>query len=133
MKVIVGLSGGVDSSVAVINLLKQGYEVEAMFMRNWDSATNNDIMGNPTLNDDVCPQEVDYQDALKVANALGVKLHRIDFINEYWDYEKNEPDDLLNCPDINEIYKQLDEYHLYIQYVDAGCYVILAKAIEIDG
>lgn len=86
MKVIVGLSGGVDSSVAVINLLKAGYEVEAMFMRNWDSATNNDIMGNPTLNDDVCPQEVDYQDALKVANTLGVKLHRVDFINEYWDY-----------------------------------------------
>ena len=40
-KVIIGLSGGVDSSVGVIELLKQGYEVEAMFMRNWDSATNN--------------------------------------------------------------------------------------------
>lgn len=84
MKVIVGLSGGVDSSVALINLLKEGYEVEAMFMRNWDSATNNDIKGNPTLTDDVCPQEVDYQDAKKVADALGVKLHRVDFIEEYW-------------------------------------------------
>ena len=84
MKVIVGLSGGVDSSVALINLIKEGYEVEAMFMRNWDSATNNDIMGNPTISDDVCPQEVDYQDAKKVADTLGIKLHRVDFIEEYW-------------------------------------------------
>ena len=84
MKVIVGLSGGVDSSVAVINLLKAGYDVEALFMRNWDSATNNDIKGNPTLFDNVCPQEVDYQDAKDVADKLNVKLHRVDFIEEYW-------------------------------------------------
>ena len=84
MKVILGLSGGVDSSAAVIKLKEQGYEVETMFMRNWDSATNNDVFGNPTLQDDVCPQEVDYQDAVKVAEKLGVKLHRIDFITEYW-------------------------------------------------
>ena len=83
-KVIIGLSGGVDSSVGVIELLKQGYDVEAMFMRNWDSATNNDMLGNPTINDDVCPQEVDFNDAKKVADKLGVKLHRIDFIEEYW-------------------------------------------------
>lgn len=83
-KVIVGLSGGVDSSVAVYELLKAGYDVEAMFMRNWDSATNNDVLGNPDLNDDVCPQERDYQDAVAVAKKLNVKLHRIDFIEEYW-------------------------------------------------
>ncbi len=85
-KVILGLSGGVDSSVAAIRLMKEGYEVEGMFMRNWDSATNNDILGNPDLNDDVCPQERDYQDAKAVADKLGIKLHRIDFIAEYWDY-----------------------------------------------
>lgn len=85
-KVILGLSGGVDSSVAAIKLLQAGYEVEGMFMRNWDSATNNDILGNPDLNDDVCPQERDYQDAKAVADKLGIKLHRIDFIAEYWDY-----------------------------------------------
>lgn len=84
-KVIIGLSGGVDSSVAIIKLQEAGYDVEAMFMRNWDATTNNDFFGNPTVADDICPQEVDYQDALKVANQLGVKLHRVDFIAEYWD------------------------------------------------
>lgn len=108
IKVIVGLSGGVDSAASVIRLMEEGYDVEAMFMRNWDSAANNDLRGNPTINDDVCPQEVDYQDALKVANKLGVKLHRIDFIEEYWndvfeyflsEYRKNRtpnPDILCN-------------------------------------
>ena len=85
-KVIIGLSGGVDSAVGLINLKEQGYDVEAVFMRNWDSTTNNDFLGNPTVNDDVCPQEKDYQDALAVANKLGIKLHRIDFIEEYWNY-----------------------------------------------
>ncbi len=83
-KVIIGLSGGVDSSVGVIKLLEQGYDVEAIFMRNWDSAVNNDILGNPDLMEDVCPQEKDYKDAMEVANKLGIKLHRIDFIEEYW-------------------------------------------------
>lgn len=85
MKVILGLSGGVDSSVALKLLKDQGYDVEAMFMRNWDSATNNDILGNPDINEDVCPQEKDFQDAKKVADQIGVKLNRIDFIEEYWD------------------------------------------------
>ena len=84
MKVILGLSGGVDSSVSLKLLKDQGYDVEAMFMRNWDSATNNDILGNPDIDDDVCPQEKDYQDAVKVCEQLNVKLNRIDFIEEYW-------------------------------------------------
>ena len=84
-KVIVGLSGGVDSAVALINLKEQGYDVEAMYMRNWDSAVNGDILGNPDLLEDVCPQEKDYQDAVKVAEKLGVKIHRVDFVEEYWD------------------------------------------------
>lgn len=107
-KVIVGLSGGVDSAVSVIRLLEQGYDVEGMFMRNWDSALNNDLLGNPTVMDEVCPQEKDYQDALQVAEKLGIKLHRVDFITEYWDrvfeyflseYKKNRtpnPDILCN-------------------------------------
>ena len=85
-RVILGLSGGVDSSVAAIKLLEEGYEVIGVFMRNWDSATNNDFLGNPDFNSDVCPQEKDYQDALKVAEKLGIELKRVDFIEEYWEY-----------------------------------------------
>ncbi len=85
-KVILGLSGGVDSSVAAIKLLEEGYEVIGVFMRNWDSATNNDFLGNPDFNSDVCPQEKDYQDAMKVAEKLGIELKRVDFIEEYWEY-----------------------------------------------
>ena len=83
-KVVVGMSGGVDSSVAAYLLQKQGYDVIGLFMRNWDSQVNNDVLGNPTINDDVCPQEKDYQDAKKVADKLGIPLYRIDFIKEYW-------------------------------------------------
>ena len=86
MKVVIGMSGGVDSSVAAYLLKKEGYEVIGLFMRNWDASVNNDILGNPTLNNNICPQEQDYNDALAVSNELGIPLHRIDFVKEYWDY-----------------------------------------------
>ena len=85
-KVVVGISGGVDSSVAALLLKKQGYEVIGLFMRNWDSTINNDYLGNPNLNNDICPQEKDYNDALEVCKKLDIPLHRIDFVKEYWDY-----------------------------------------------
>ena len=84
-KVIVGMSGGVDSSVAAIILMNQGYQVEGLFMRNWDAMVNGDVLGNPSLNNSICPQEEDYNDALAVCQKLGIKLHRIDFVKEYWD------------------------------------------------
>ncbi len=84
-KVIIGMSGGVDSSVAALLLIEQGYEVEGLYMRNWDSAANNDILGNPGINDEICPQEVDYQDAKAVCDKLGIKLHQVNFVKEYWD------------------------------------------------
>lgn len=79
------MSGGVDSSVAAYLLQKQGYEVIGLFMRNWDSMINNDVEGNPNIGNDICPQEQDYNDAVSVCNHLGIELHRIDFIKEYWD------------------------------------------------
>ena len=85
MKVLVGLSGGVDSAVAAYILKKQGYDVTCCFMRNWDSALNNDTLGNNTLNNDICPQEEDYNDAKAVADSLGLTLLRKDYISEYWD------------------------------------------------
>lgn len=85
-KVVVGMSGGVDSSVAAIILKNEGYDVIGLFMRNWDSTINNDVLGNPNLYSDICPQEEDYNDAKKVCEALNIPLHRVDFVKEYWDY-----------------------------------------------
>ncbi len=74
-RVLVGLSGGVDSSVAAFLLLQQGYQVEALFMKNWDE---DDEAG-------YCPAEQDLADAQSVADKLGIKLHKISFSTEYWD------------------------------------------------
>jgi len=84
-KVLLGLSGGVDSAIAAHKLLDMGYEVTGAFMRNWDAITNNDILGNPTLNNNQCPQEADYWDAVAVAKKLNIPLIRIDYVKEYWD------------------------------------------------
>ena len=83
-KILVGLSGGVDSAVAAYLLKEQGYDVTCAFMRNWDSLTNDDILGNPTLDEGQCTQEKDWQDAQDAADLLGLPLLRIDFIEEYW-------------------------------------------------
>ena len=83
--VVIGMSGGVDSSVAALLLKQAGYRVIGLFMRNWDSSINNDVLGNPTLNESICPQEQDYNDALAVCQKIGIPLHRVDFIKEYWD------------------------------------------------
>lgn len=85
MKILVGLSGGVDSAVAAYLLKKDGYDVSACFMRNWDSLANNDYLGNPNINNSQCPQEADWDDAVKVAQKLDIPLLRIDFVKEYWD------------------------------------------------
>ena len=85
-KVVIGMSGGVDSSVAAILLKQAGYEVIGLFMRNWDSSINNDFLGNPNLDNNICPQEEDYNDAKAVCDKIGIPLHRIDFVKEYWDY-----------------------------------------------
>ncbi|MCR4634079.1 MAG: tRNA 2-thiouridine(34) synthase MnmA [Erysipelotrichaceae bacterium] len=85
LKILVGLSGGVDSAIAAYLLKEAGYNVTCCFMRNWDSALNNDTLGNATLNNDICPQEEDYNDAKAVADKLGLQLLRSDYIEEYWD------------------------------------------------
>ena len=85
IKVLMGFSGGVDSSVAAYLLKRQGYDVTGCFMRNWDSIANNDIKGNPTLGGSKCSQEIDYDYAVKAASVLGIPLLRKDFIDVYWD------------------------------------------------
>ena len=83
--VVVGISGGVDSSVAAILLKEQGYNVIGLFMRNWDSSINNDYLGNPDINNPICPQEEDYNDAKEVCEKIGIPLERVDYVKEYWD------------------------------------------------
>ena len=80
--VVVGMSGGVDSAVAAYLLKNKGYNVIALFMRNWDSTINGEDFINDTP---ICPQEMDYNDAKEVCEFLDIPLHRIDFIKEYWD------------------------------------------------
>lgn len=83
-RVLLGLSGGVDSAVAAYMLLLQGYDVTGCFMRNWDSIANNDILGNPTLSGTKCSQELDYDDAAATAFELSIPILRKDFVDEYW-------------------------------------------------
>ena len=84
-KVVIGMSGGVDSSVAAIILQKQGYDVIGLFMRNWDSLADGEMNG-PTTASGICPQEEDYNDAKAVCDALNIPLYRKDFVKEYWEY-----------------------------------------------
>ena len=74
-RVIVGLSGGVDSSVAALLLMQQGYEVEGLFMKNWEEDDT----------EDYCSAAVDLADAQAVADQLGIRLHTRNFASEYWD------------------------------------------------
>lgn len=74
-KVIVGMSGGVDSSVSAYLLLQQGYQVEGLFMKNWEEDDN----------DEYCAAAEDLKDAQAVADKLGIELHTINFAAEYWD------------------------------------------------
>jgi len=69
------MSGGVDSSVAALLLLKQGYQVEGLFMKNWEEDDTNTY----------CNATVDVADAQSVCDTLGIKLHTVNFAAEYWD------------------------------------------------
>ena len=85
-KVVIGMSGGVDSSVAAIVLKNQGYDVIGLFMRNWDSFVNGELSDAPVGETGICPQEEDYNDAKAVCDKLGIPLYRKDFVKEYYDY-----------------------------------------------
>lgn len=73
--VIIGLSGGVDSSVSAYLLKEQGYAVEAVFMKNWEEDDT----------DEHCSASVDVADAKAVCDTLNIPLHTVNFATEYWD------------------------------------------------
>ncbi|WP_445374985.1 tRNA 2-thiouridine(34) synthase MnmA [Photorhabdus tasmaniensis] len=74
-KVIVGMSGGVDSSVSAYLLQQQGYQVAGLFMKNWEEDDD----------EEYCSAATDLADAQSVCNKLGIELHTVNFAAEYWD------------------------------------------------
>jgi tRNA-uridine 2-sulfurtransferase len=72
--VVVGMSGGVDSSVAALLLKLQGYKVIGLFMKNWEE----------TGPDGQCSADADYQDVIRVAEKLDIPYYSVNFVKEYW-------------------------------------------------
>lgn len=74
-RIVVGMSGGVDSSVAALLLKEQGYDVIGIFMKNWDDT---DEFG-------VCTATEDYEDVINVCNDIGIPYYAVNFEQQYWD------------------------------------------------
>lgn len=74
-RVVVGMSGGVDSSVAALLLKQQGYDVIGIFMKNWDDTDENGV----------CTATEDYDDVIRVCNQIGIPYYAVNFEKQYWD------------------------------------------------
>ncbi|WP_077621405.1 tRNA 2-thiouridine(34) synthase MnmA [Sediminibacillus massiliensis] len=74
-RVVVGMSGGVDSSVAALLLKQQGYDVVGIFMKNWDDTDENGV----------CTATEDFDDVVRVCNQLEIPYYAVNFEKQYWD------------------------------------------------
>ena len=74
-RVVVGMSGGVDSSVTALLLKEAGYDVIGIFMKNWDDTDENGV----------CTATEDYKDVAAVAEQIGIPYYSVNFEKEYWD------------------------------------------------
>jgi len=74
-KVVVGISGGVDSSVTALLLKNAGFDVQGIFMKNWTNSA-------PNIE---CTTEADFKDAEEVCDQIGIPLHMANFSSDYWD------------------------------------------------
>lgn len=74
-RVVVGMSGGVDSSVAALLLKQQGYDVIGIFMKNWDDTDENGV----------CTATEDYEDVVRVCNQIGIPYYAVNFEKQYWE------------------------------------------------
>ena len=136
VRVVVGMSGGVDSSVAAYLLLQQGYEVVGLFMRNWNDAS-------VTLEDE-CPWIDDSRDAMMVAEQLGIPFQVIDFsaaykqrivdymFNEYEQGRTPNPDVLCNREIKFDLFLK-EAIKLGADYVATGHYVRKGEIVNADG
>lgn len=132
LKVIVGMSGGVDSSVSAYLLKQQGFQVEGLFMKNWEEDDN----------DEYCAAAEDLADAQQVADKLGIELHTINFAAEYWDnvfeYFLDEyragrtpnPDIMCNKEIKFKAFLEFAAEELGADYIATGHYV---QRREVDG
>ena len=130
-RVIVGMSGGVDSSVAALLLIQQGYQVEGLFMKNWDEDDGTEY----------CTAKEDLADAEKVCQTLGITLRTVNFAAEYWDnvfeyflaeYKAGRtpnPDILCNSEIKFKVFLEYAQI-LGADYIATGHY---ARRIDIDG
>ncbi|MEF9918696.1 MAG: tRNA 2-thiouridine(34) synthase MnmA [Eubacterium sp.] len=76
MKIVVGMSGGVDSSVAALLLKQQGYDVIGVFMKNWEEKDENGV----------CTATEDYEDVQRVCETIGIPYYTVNFEKEYYDH-----------------------------------------------
>lgn len=113
--VVVGMSGGVDSSVTAMLLKQQGYRVIGMFMKNWEEKDENGV----------CKSALEYEDVVRVCEQLEIPYYSVNFVKEYWD---------------NVFSHFLEEFKLgYTPNPDILCNreikfkVLLEKALEIGG
>lgn len=74
-RVVVGMSGGVDSSVAALLLKRQGFDVMGVFMKNWEETDENGV----------CAATQDYDDVREVCETIGIPYYSVNFAKEYWD------------------------------------------------
>ena len=74
-RIVVGMSGGVDSSVAALLLKQQGYDVIGVFMKNWEEKDENGV----------CTSESDWNDVREVCDLIGIPYYSVNFAKEYWD------------------------------------------------
>ena len=74
-RIVIGMSGGVDSSVSALLLKEQGYDVVGVFMKNWEEQDDNGV----------CTSESDWRDVREVCDLIGIPYYSVNFAREYWD------------------------------------------------